>query len=266
MKTNFFGIQIETKLVIIALIILSLSLLGAVVIYFRVRHRRSRRMKSTLEMKNLILGLKLDKSRQSELTSDSDQLKRPCRSRKVILAQKEQWLINLINKLHVESDGQLTVAESLTVSSILLFILMYLVVNFYFIPKEAIQIEKLSNADNSPGFLTTFYILSRFINGTIVTAFFIFFFRLIASSFDQAIRYRKRMFSAEFLLYIYENHDVQYKISIKDVIDTYETWIKTIDSAFGGKEHKPGSVTSKIKMNHKASNDGLGFEIESENE
>lgn len=99
---------------------------------------------------------------------------------------------------------------------------------------QQIEDEIKSGRDAQP--LIIYELISKVISGSFLIAVFYWLFRVCMASFDQSVRYRKRLHSALFLeRYLDKKYpaDANYPGLLRQKMEFYEVWVKSTDSAFG---------------------------------
>ena len=174
-------------------------------------------------------------------------------------------LKELKDSIDKDSKKYFDKAKNLTTVAVVLFVIIYAAVNFWFVPQEEKQIVELAKANCSTTGIVTFHLVTRFLIGSFITAFFYMLIRLCFSGFDQAVRYRKRLHSAFFLQFLYKA-DVVRPIEIKEKMEFYKIWTEAIESAYSnvGFEKKNPITRTLEKLSSIKTIKGKDFEVELE--
>jgi len=98
-------------------------------------------------------------------------------------------------------------------AALISFLTIYYLVNFQFIPHEGQQIYSLLSNGKEAFSLNMFYITSRFIVGGLLATVFYLIIRICINSFDQSIRYQKRLHAIKFLWFLFEKEH-KYRIEL----------------------------------------------------
>ncbi len=124
-------------------------------------------------------------------------------------------------------------------------------INFEFIPNQGQQIENNLKFGSSNYSLVVYYLGRAFIFGSFFSAGLFFIFKIVKGSYDQSIRYRKKMHSLvvfQTLLHKYSNHPPNH---LSDLIRVYDSMTTSVDSAFNekniGHSSNSNSLLAKLK-------------------
>lgn len=178
-------------------------------------------------------------------------------SKKIEFQEKLNENIEIILKSKYEKDTNLIKhdleysAEKHRVSGyyIVLFMIATLVfiifsTNFKVVPQQANQL--ISNPNHSHTLLI--YFVSRaFLLTSLFSGCLYFLYQIIIRSFDQSVRYTKRLESINFLEYLFnKGFKVDKSVKLYDFMNAYDKWTKTVESAFS-KDDKKQQTEAIIK-------------------
>lgn len=149
---------------------------------------------------------------------------------------KNEYLNELINDLKFATKKHRITGLFLSMLLVSVILSLTIIINFNFIPNQAGKIIGLLFLNRNPFLLVVYYLGRAIIFGTFFSASIFFIFKLAKGSLDQSVRYRKRLDSLYFLNYVLDSGKfkcdrLEFK-NIDDIVNLYEVWLKSIDSAF----------------------------------
>ncbi len=151
---------------------------------------------------------------------------------------KENNSINILCRdLESSSKRHRLFAMILTCILIILITFIIFIINYDFIPSQA---NTLNTADEKKTpYLLIYYLTRAFFFASMFTAAFYYLYQLTKSSFDQSVRYRKRLNSLLFLNYIFDKKlKINNETTLTELMSAYEKWTSNIDSAFSNEDKK----------------------------
>lgn len=145
----------------------------------------------------------------------------------------------LISELRKAAFKHRRTGVLLTTCLVLAIVGITYAVNFVFIPNQARIINYQILLNNNPTYLVVYYLGRAIIFGSFFSGSMFFLYRLAKSSFDQSVRYRRRLNSILYKNYLFDSNIISkgtIKIEkIDDFVKLSEIFIKSESTAFSDK-------------------------------
>lgn len=160
-------------------------------------------------------------------------------------------LTEVLNELDKFSINHRNYGSSLTIVLIAIILMASYYVNFVFIPTQANIIEELIRKDKPTLPLVGFYLGRVLIFGSFSSAALYFIYRLIKSSFDQSVRYRKKRHGLTVFKEIINIYPGIKVVELSTIMEVYDHIVKPVDSAFTVHENGKGKLSKNNEFSVK---------------
>lgn len=191
-------------------------------------------------------NFKNNNSSTSEIINTSNIIQ----SNSVLIKDFPFQINNLLNTLERFSSLHRNFGTLLTFILITIIFIFGYFVNFKFIPDQAKIIAELTSQNKSTFSLVAYYLGRVLLFGSFSSAVIYFIYRVIKSSFDQSVRYRKKQHGLIIFQKLINRYPEATLKELNEIVNVYDHITKSVDSAFTESELKNSKdkTTQSVKF------------------